>query len=193
MIVLELRLKNINIAVTFSFFALFAVLFYSNENTKILLALFSCLFHELGHIALMCLFKCPPKSITFYGGGIKLTPNCRLVSYKQEIAVLSAGCITNLILGLLLIYTNTFTTFAVANLTLGLFNLLPFRAFDGGQILKILSCNLQDKGLLKFYNLFVNFLCIIIVFLGLIFMIKYRMSISLAVTICYIIVSQVMS
>lgn len=124
---------------------------------------------------------------------MKLTPNCRLISYKKEIAVLSAGCIINLVLGFLLIYINTFIEFAVANITLGLFNLLPFRAFDGGQIIKIIFDNLQNQNVLRYYGLALKFICGGLILTGIICMFKFKMSISLAVTICYIIVSEVMS
>lgn len=190
---IDFKIKNISIKISFSFFSLFAVLFYSNESSKILMALFSCILHEIGHILLMCLFKCPPRQLIFYGGGMKLTPNCRLISYKKEIAVLSAGCIINLVLGFLLIYINTFIEFAVANITLGLFNLLPFRAFDGGQIIKIIFDNLQNQNVLRYYGLALKFICGGLILMSIICMFKFKMSISLAVTICYIIVSEVMS
>lgn len=106
---------------------------------------------------------------------------------------MSAGCILNLTVGIFLLKTNTFTDFAVANITLGLFNLLPFKAFDGGQILKILFDNLQNQALNRYYSYAVKVLCFVLIMLGIIFMLKYKMSISLAVTICYIIVSEVMS
>lgn len=189
---LDFKIKNVNVGISFSFFALFAVLFYSNEGAKILLALMCCMLHEAGHILLMCFYKCTPRELLFYGGGIKLTPNCRILSYQKEIAVLSAGCFLNLLVGIFLLKANTFTDFAVANITLGLFNLLPFKAFDGGQILKILFDNLQNQSLSRYYDYAVKVLCFVLIMLGIIFMLKYKVSISLAVTICYIIVSEVM-
>lgn len=190
---LEFKCKNIHICLSFSFFALFAVLFYSNQTIKILLPLLACILHELGHIFMMCIYKCNPRKIVFYGGGIKICPNCRIISYQKEIAVLFAGCITNLSLGIVLTILGVFSDFAFSNITLGLFNLLPFKAFDGGQILRLMFDNLQSARLNKLYNYAVKSLCIVIIIAGIICMIKFKASVSLAVTICYIIVSEVLS
>lgn len=92
------------------------------------------LMHELGHIGMMCLFGMPPESLTFYAGGIRLSDSCLYCSKPKLVAVLMAGCAVNLVsagMSLLLGYAGLF---AAAHLALGLFNLLPFRYFDGGRL-----------------------------------------------------------
>lgn len=92
------------------------------------------LMHELGHISVMCLFGMPPEALTFYAGGIRLSDSCLYCGRAKTAAVLLAGCAVNLLcagISLLLGYAGLF---AAANLALGLFNLLPFRYFDGGRL-----------------------------------------------------------
>lgn len=103
--------------------------------------------------------------------------------------MLLAGSLSNIILTVLLSGT-AFRTFAAANFAIGLFNLLPFKAFDGGQILKQFFDDFESEKKQRLYNLSVKLLCLFIVALGIFAIIQYKMNVSLAVTICYIIVSE---
>lgn len=188
--VIDFKFKNTVISLYFSFFALFAVLFYSSGSMKILLALVACLVHEAGHIALMSLYKCTPRRIIFYGGGIKIIPNCRIISFNQELFVLVAGSAVNIILGVVLARLGAFNDFASANLVLGIFNLLPFKAFDGGRILKLVFEADEYSRYKRFYDFTVKIICVGILVCGFYCVFQFEMNLSLLVTVCYIVLSE---
>ncbi len=177
----------------FSFFALFAVLFYSNEYLKILTALLVCIVHETAHLMAMLSYDCKPQRILFYGGGIKIVPDCRIISYEREMIIDLAGCFVNLICGIVLLRFGIFTSFAQASVVLGIFNLLPFSCFDGGHILKLIFENKLNENYDFWYKIIVKLMCFAILFAGIYCFVYFKINLSLAVTICYIIISELFS
>ncbi len=79
------------------------------------------------------------EKITFYGGGIKISTRENFLNYKENMLVLSAGIICNFSLFLIYFFVESalFQVFAVMNLIIGSFNLLPLRHFDGGKMLNL--------------------------------------------------------
>lgn len=130
----------IRIRFTFGFFAFWAAVLTANEyfggNYPALPAFLLSLAHETGHIAAACISGLPPKSITFYAGGIKMSVENGTGSrgLAREIFVLSAGCAVNLVLALFL-HLSGMRLAAMISLGLGLFNLLPLSSLDGGRLI----------------------------------------------------------
>ncbi|MGN1411825.1 MAG: site-2 protease family protein [Oscillospiraceae bacterium] len=82
------------------------------------------------------------KSIEFSGIGIKIVPVYdRMLSLKWDIAIMSMGCISNLILsGVIILFgISPLYDLACVSFSLGLFNLLPFKQLDGGSIISLLQ------------------------------------------------------
>ena len=175
---------------SFGFFALFAILFYCNNQSDILTAIICCLLHEMGHLISMIIFKSSPQKIIFYGGGIKIIPNTRILKKNNEIAILLSGCILNFILALICTKVHIFSQFVAINIIIGAFNLLPFKAFDGGQVLEKLFCENENSKLIGVYHGLRTCLCVLIVLFGLYISMIYGLNLSLIVTICYIILSE---
>lgn len=111
--------------------------------------LFAALCHELGHYlvlrrmggAVRCL------RVTVFGAEMVLSPQCRL-SYGQEMLAVAAGPAVNLLLSLPLaalgdLWEPAYLA-AGSHLVLGLFNLLPIRPLDGGQLLWLAVSWLTD-------------------------------------------------
>jgi len=190
---INFKFKKTDISFLFSFFALFAVLFYSDNSFKILIALLACFLHEAGHLAVMLIYDCKPKRILFYGGGIKIIPNCRLLSYEKDIAVNFAGCFVNIISGLITMRLGVFEDFSQASIVIGIFNLLPFSNFDGGHIIKLFFERKENEKYLYLYKTSVKVLCIAVLFAGIYSIVYFRVNVSLIVTICYIIISELFS
>lgn len=181
------RIFNTQIKITFSFFALFAVILLSNKTVfyTLIIALACCILHELGHLTVMYMCSQKPEEIVFYAGGIKIKKSDRILACKQEIAVLSAGSVLNILLGFITLrIAHSFTSFAIANLFLGLFNLMPVKHFDGGRILSIM---LGDRWLAKAVRIvfIISFLFVIVQML-----LKGIFNISLFLTFVYIIISE---
>ncbi len=116
----------------FTFFAVLALFFFFDSGTGFC-AFLSCMFHELGHLIVMRIFNIPTERLTFYGGGIQLSTDIGNRSCSVRIAVLSAGCVFNLLLAAVLFLCGAKTVAAV-NMFICLFNLLPVSHLDGGRL-----------------------------------------------------------
>lgn len=117
------------------------VLFAFLVSPVLLAALLSAAaLHELGHIAALRYYggRISCLAITPFGAEMTVSDSTQL-SYGAEMLVTLAGPAVNLLLalglGLLGKYGETFYVFAGAQLVLGLFNLIPARPLDGGQLL----------------------------------------------------------
>lgn len=128
---------------TFGFFALWASVLTANEyyggNYPALPIFLLCLAHEGGHIAAARAAKLSPKSITFCASGIRMSLKNGTQSrgLARELLLLFSGCGVNFILALLF-YLLRMRMWAAISLGLGVFNLLPLSALDGGRIIRAL-------------------------------------------------------
>lgn len=103
------------------------------------MSLLACLIHELGHLLVMFVKKHKPTAVTLRGGGIQITaPDC-----SDSVAILMAGSALNIIVFAVMLallprpYTDIYPVmFAVLNLCIGLFNLLPLGCLDGSRLLR---------------------------------------------------------
>lgn len=137
--VFEIHIGEVGIRLYFGFFAVILLFFYisGQQQAMIAAALISCLLHEMGHIAAMCLFSQPPDKICFYAGGIKIIPKrCTIEKRSVSLVVYSAGCAVNFLLAAISFYIGQ-KSFSQINFALGAFNLLPFSYFDGGRLISL--------------------------------------------------------
>lgn len=181
---LELSVGRIRVSLSFTFFAAVAAvtLWNGSWGLKIVTALICCILHELGHISAMCMFGIPPERVFFYAGGIKISPHRgRLISKKQDMIILFAGCSVNLFIALLWrILSGGLNYFACANLFLGIFNLMPVKYFDGG---RLLSLALNESRVCDFIRgFFLIFLSAVLIKM----LLSGNVSISLMITFVYI-------
>ncbi|HIS68171.1 MAG TPA: hypothetical protein IAA58_02210 [Candidatus Gallacutalibacter stercoravium] len=123
----------------------FAVLF--DTDGFALYGLLAAVLHECGHIAAMCCWKTPPKSIHCGMCCIDIEDPARgMRGYRRDIGVLLAGPLVNMIAGAILFLPSwwcqspRFMTAALTQGVTGLFNLLPVPTLDGGQILYSWLC-----------------------------------------------------
>lgn len=97
-------------------------------------------FHECGHLLLMWLFHDRPQKISFGVYGMRIEQRQSVcITYAQMFWIALAGPVSNLLLGaVFLLFRNTVAV--TVNLALALFNLLPLRPMDGGQMLYAWLC-----------------------------------------------------
>ncbi len=102
----------------------------------------AALMHELGHLTVMYLFGQPPKSINFVSFGIRICKRqSTKISYGKEMLIFLAGPLVNFISAAIIWAVNgkVMTQLALVHLLLGLFNLLPIGALDGGMVVQNLA------------------------------------------------------
>lgn len=138
----RIKVRRVWLGVSFSFPAVLALALLTGgaDTVELLTALICCALHECGHLFFMLIFGRRPEAVTLYGGGIRITPpRGRLDSFGRDLAVLLAGCGVNFLLAGAGALVGGMSFFVQTNLLLGVFNLLPFRYFDGGRALELLA------------------------------------------------------
>ena len=153
---MNLRIKSTFktiISVEFSFLAVIALLGLSESSACIYMSLASCILHEIGHLLALFSFGVGVKKIVLYGAGIKIVRDFSLVENKKEAVILLSGPLMNILAFAVFYLFNgeNFKVFAVMNLATAMFNLLPIKALDGGQLL-FLIFDSKPK-LLSFINI----------------------------------------
>ena len=121
----------------------------------------AALLHELGHLFVMYLLRQPPRGINLVPFGIRIVKSGSVASYGKEALVYLAGPAVNLLCaGILLFTSNIVPRLALVHLVLGLFNLLPIGALDGG---RLFSCLMHWLGGPRFARLAVRVLSIMLI------------------------------
>ena len=136
---ITIKLKNTQILMDFSFFAVIAMFLILDGSGFGIAALAACGLHELSHFAVMTLFGIEADSITFYGAGIRISSGqTDRAKLSVRLAVLIAGCAANF-MAAGIFYTLGNHAAAAINLFTGIFNLLPLGELDGAAIFKMLA------------------------------------------------------
>ena len=131
-------------------------------------AVFASVCHELGHIVAMKFFGTQITKIKMSVFDINITDIQKFQrGIKAEIIITLAGIFVNIVLFLLsiMLYNSCrlyiFRYFALANLSIGLFNALPVESLDGGNALQlVLQRNFSDRTV-YIVTLVVSLLCVI--------------------------------
>lgn len=142
---MKLNLGETSLKINVSFAAAVTLTLILDESGICAVALLCCIIHEAGHIICLLILGEKPKKIELSFYGIKLE-RAALPCIKSidEIAVYASGPAANLILSAVLFIAGgivpNIKTAAVISLCVGLFNLIPCRPLDGGNILFALLC-----------------------------------------------------
>lgn len=176
---MKIKLFSVNIYISFIAVALFALIIISNKFTTYLYCFLSILIHEFGHLFAMLLCKCPPDSVEISAFNIKIIHNNRPnLKLSKDIFITLLGPVFNLSACLLFLYLDK--SFVYVNLFIGLFNLLPSKSLDGGQLLYLI---LSRYFLPKYINFIIDILTIItslpIFFIGTMILILSKYNFSL--------------
>ncbi len=137
---LEWRVLGVRYRLSLLFPALLTtLLFWQPDGLSVSCALASFM-HECGHLLAMILLHSPPDTCTLGAFGMRIETGAqRLVGYRRALVISAAGPAVNGVAAAILWACNSALSAAV-HLTLGLLNLLPAAALDGGQMLRCLFC-----------------------------------------------------
>ncbi len=138
---------NMRWRVSAPFLAWLCLLVLTDETQLAGWFLWPVILHELGHLAMLALFGCPPGVMTLSFVGVGLSGDPQGVSKGKRALVYAAGSLMNLLLFLIFGFacqndSHRLTCLALPHLAVGLFNLLPMPANDGGRLLGLF---LQDR------------------------------------------------
>lgn len=148
---MKARLGSVPLHISFPFVAFTTCLLLMDASGTAAWGLLAAAAHEAGHLLVLFCGQTPPKEIRIQLFDLAIVDGGSSGrSYKQDIALYFAGPAVNLLMAAVfyalycLWKLPFFPTFASINLLLGLFNLLPVEALDGGQILYALLA--RDSG-----------------------------------------------
>lgn len=149
---LSFKLFNLKIKIAYSFVA-FMTLLIAMDRTGLLFFTYIAVFvHEFGHLLALKLLKIKDFELILVLSSIKI--EIKRILSKKEIAIIAfLGPFVNLIFSALVFLDNYYFKYlGASNIILFVFNILPLKGLDGGDIL-LYVFNLKEK----------TFLCISIV------------------------------
>lgn len=133
---ITVKLKNLTLKFCFGFFFSLAISAIDPDSYAVLSLIF-CILHELGHLAFMLIFKIKVSEIKFYGAGIKISANgVGEQNLLNQTLIYLGGCTVNLFLFLIFSIVGL-SDYALIDLIICIFNLLPISHFDGGKLLEL--------------------------------------------------------
>lgn len=149
---MKLRMFSTEVTVSYTILCFFAISIILGEFSGFICCILAIIIHEAGHILFMCLFGYTPDKIKISLFEISISDKSRHKrTFLQNFLIIFFGPVANFIcfilFYLLYLFSNTiFLPFAIANLSVGLFNFLPVLSLDGGQLLYSLLCRrISDK------------------------------------------------
>lgn len=164
-----------------------------------LYCLLAVIIHESGHIMAMHLFGFAPDKIKISLFEISINDNARHKrKFFQNFIIIFWGPFINFICFILiyLLYlmgNKDFYPFAIANLSVGLFNIMPVLSLDGGQLLYIILRRfLSDSTSEKVVDV-ITFLFLFPMFaLGFLLLFKSKYNFSLLIVCVYLVFSLIL-
>ncbi len=139
--------KRVKIRLPYLSLIVFILLFLYDGSAFGLITLASAVFHELGHFFAAELCRADVTEVTVYPFGADMKLGRRLLSYKEDIFIASAGAAANFLLAgfsLLLPRGEASELLFACNMTLALTNLMPIEGLDGGGVLRAAVSSLSS-------------------------------------------------
>ncbi len=147
---MKLNLGKTALKINVSFAAVITLMLILDGSGTCAVALFCCVIHEVGHIICLVILGEKPESVELSFYGIKLERSRRSsLTAAEEMAVYAAGPVMNFVfsafmLPLASVHTGMKTAAAIS-FCVGIFNLLPCRPLDGGNILSSFLAFITDE------------------------------------------------
>lgn len=193
---MKLRILKTEITISYLIICVASICIIAGIFDSFLYCLFAIIIHESGHIILMCIFGYPPEKIKISLFEISISDRKRQErSFIQNILIIFFGPFSNFICFILfyLLYLtgNDFFIYpAAANLSVGLFNILPVMSLDGGQLLYLVLCRFFSESISQRVVNVITFIIIFpLAFFGFILLFNSKYNFSLLIVCIYLVLS----
>lgn len=160
------------------------------------IALLCCILHEAGHIICLLILGEKPKKINLSFYGIRLERNpMSAQSAAGEIMIYVSGPAVNFIFSaILFLLSNAFESLqiaAVISLCIGVFNLIPCKPFDGGNIIYTIICRITRHQTADYICFVISTVTVIPMIVAGVFLVKNNGNITLLAVAVYVAISTV--
>ena len=138
---MQIKIFGCKIYISLLFFTMLISILLLDKSGVILYGIMSVTLHEIGHLIAMLFVKCVPDEIILQPAGIMIKRSSDFISLNKKLIIASAGCLMNIVLFIAFIFIYKLTgdenalLFAVANLSVCIFNLIFVSGLDGYDIL----------------------------------------------------------
>ena len=193
---MKLRLFGYEITVSYYFGVMLPLAFLLDATGAVLFGLFAAAVHELGHLWMMRLLKCPKCRIQITVFGIKMVQEeYGGYGFFRDCLISMAGPAANLILfvlfsalGGVLPQGGPENMPALSQLAIGLFNLLPVYPLDGGQALYSFLCTKMTLHAAGRVSQLISFLFLLpVAYLGFLTLFQSRYNLSILLIAGYLV------
>lgn len=195
---MKFRIRSTEISVSYLLICLAALSIIITSFKGFILCLFSVVVHESGHIIVMCILGYPPCRIKLSPFEISITDSARHKrKFFENLLIIISGPFFNLICFILfyLLYLfcdDLFFPLAAANLSVGLFNLIPVMSLDGGQLLFLILCRrFSEKSAERAVNVITFIFIFPLAAIGFLLLLKSKYNFSLLFVCMYLVFSLV--
>ncbi len=194
---MKLKLLGTEIYISFLFMAVICVMLATDRTGLLLPTLFAVLMHEIGHLFAMWVLDCSPKQIKLIPASVQIT--APLTSkYKNDIIIAIIGPIVNLLLFFVL-YINflcfknsIILNYALINLLITIFNLMPVIGLDGGTILfSVLAKKTEYNKAILTLKIITLIVAAAVIFLAVTLTIRGKINISLYIIGIYLVIASI--
>lgn len=181
------RIFGVKIYLSFFFVLLISIAVIFDSTGYIIPTILATALHETAHLLAMIIAKCKPRSISIIPAGIIITKQFAM-PHRTDAVILFCGPLANLIISA--VFINILSEFAAINFILGIFNLLPVRGLDGGELLFRFLCFLFGENrssiILKLLNIILG---IGLIFTGVMLLLHSKINLSFIILGIYILLS----
>lgn len=182
------KLLGINVSVSYSFLSVLAILLLIDRTGMISVSLLAVILHESGHLVMLRLLKISVLGMDFSLSTVKVSTE-GFIAPKRNLLVAAAGPFINLCCSVLLfVGSNALINFGAANLILFLFNIIPAKGLDGGDILYYILQILSPRRFHGIYNVISLFSIGLIILLGVALFCMTRSNITLLLVGIYLLI-----
>lgn len=182
---MKFKLFDTEIYLSFLFLAVITVMLATDKTGYMLPTLFAISVHEAGHLFMMWLLECAPKKIKLIPASVQISMSMSK-RYRNDVLVALSGPLVNLVIFFTLYFNyfayknETVLVFALLNLVIAIFNLLPVKGLDGGTVLFCFLCkNLDINKATLVMRLITLILASSVIVLAVILTLKQKVNISL--------------
>lgn len=130
---MTLNIHKIRVSIDFWFVAVITLMLILFPESRAAVCFAMCILHEAGHLTAMLICGKKAEAVKLGYFGMKIVTERKFMPPSKEAFIAFAGPLISLIFCLFFYFSDRYD-YAVINLGLAVFNLLPVTALDGGHI-----------------------------------------------------------